>query len=351
MSIYDDLMKINVDKRKGVNLLFSPVAMEVILKMIDSNLSESNNPFLKYKNFKDSTKYANFYEYLKKNQDVNKFIKMGTKVFYSHETKLKDNVDKIVDDALLTRNDYEMINFGNDRIGEIITNYVYHVTAKRIDSTFFMHPLWKEVRIFVINALQLSIPFNCGFEKCASEKFYLFNNKEINVQMMSCNKKIKLIKYEKKIIVQIPLSVENFNMVIVLSKDSKYVFNTSEVLNAVEKEKEFKNIALYLPIFSLDSNINIEQSLIDIGFKGLFGSMASNLLNSSEQLYISSIMHMTNMNLGINGINTMEKKGECKVNMDEKFCVNSPFYCLVYYLPKSQNAEPIVLQYAYINKP
>ncbi len=154
-------------------------------------------------------------------------------------------------------------------------------------------------RLVITNAIYFNVLWQNNFDEKQTKnaKFYLTNDKSIDVKMMGNNEKLNYYEDNKVQIVEIPYNGKSISMLIILPKSSMDISSDKKLFNITNYNKWNKNISekkvqIYLPKFKIASSFDLNNTLIDMGMPLAFSKEADfSKITGTNDLRIDKVKH------------------------------------------------------------
>jgi serpin B len=350
-------------KKQSENIIFSPAGITSAIAM--TYVGAKNNTFNEISNI--------FYF----NDDLNTFSKDYTNLLKIKEIEKSElslyNANSLwIQNELSLNKDFLNINkqyflsslhftdFTNEsELSRLkINKWVEENTNKKIKNLLQANTIDNSTRLVLVNALYFKGAWQNKFdkEKNTSENFQVGKNEFIEATFM--NRSINSWYYEDKDaqIVDIPYSDENISLMIIMPKSYKKIKKFEKkvsyeyYINYIQN-KERKQIDLSLPKFSIESDYDLNKTLLEMGIKDAFSNKADfSGITDQEKLFISNVIHKANITVDEDGTEATAATAVIMakmffINAEVKINVNKPFiYILrnntdncIYFMGKIKN--------------
>ena len=338
---FEFIKKLNL-RNKGKNLLVSPIGIEILLSLCSNGAEGLTQKemikILKYKNVDEVNSNANK---IIDELDKNDVVKIANGIL----TKIHPN-DKFIIKGL---NDYksnidELKNYNN------VNKWVLNKTNGKIKK--IIDHLSPDVMMVLLNAIYFEAFWKIQFDinHTYNKEFYNIGGSKENIDLMFLRGE-KLSYYENDDLKAVKLDYnipdDSINAIAVLPKNEKFLeqsindlienlddnlfYNIVENLN---KESSITKVNLYLPKFELEYDINLNETLKDLGMLKAFERDAEfQGISSKLKLFINKILQKNYINVNEKGTQActaseLEIMLESYLTKDETakdFIANRPF--------------------------
>lgn len=180
-----------------------------------------------------------------------------------------------------------------------INSWVEENTNDKITNLLKPSSISNSTRLVLVNALYFKGSWDKQFkEKYNTQSNFQTGKKEFQERTFM-NTEINSWYYEDKYaeIIDIPYSDGKFSLMIILPKQYKRLKKiekklNNEYYNIYSTNKKRKRIKLSLPKFEIETDIDLNNTLISMGIKDAFNSSADfSGITTQEKLYISKVLH------------------------------------------------------------
>lgn len=229
-----------------------------------------------------------------------------------------------------------------------INSWVEDKTNNKIKNLLKPSAITNETRLVLVNALYFKGPWDKQF----NEKNNTIDDFQIRPEVFNkvtfMNTTLSTWYYEDKYaqIVDIPYSDSKFSLMIIMPKSffklrrfENKIFNYEYYMN-YNANKVRKGVKLSIPKFDIESDFDLNETLIKMGVKDAFsGSADFSGITSKEQLVISNVIHKAKIIVNEEGTEAAAATAvimrKTSMLLDEvKFKVNKPF---IYILRNNEN--------------
>ena len=192
------------------------------------------------------------------------------------------------------------MNFSDPATVTAINNWVNNKTHGKITEVIdTIDPL---TLMFLINAIYFKGTWQYEFdkEKTADASFYLMGGETVNCRMMHVESDLSYYADDQVQIVDLPYGEGTFSMTIILPRNSDDLH--SLIMNLDKTQWEYyinqlntSSVGLELPKFKLEYKLIMNHALSQMGMADAFDPSQANFnrINRQLQLYISSVLHKT----------------------------------------------------------
>ncbi|OAF71093.1 hypothetical protein A3Q56_01128 [Intoshia linei] len=357
MELYDELINRNIRKNPDINIMFSPVMMDVIVFML--HYADGNQDWLqKFDKFKnDKTEYISLSTLKKISAEIADELKFdfnyGNKIYYSNNTKLKKGyLSKMQEIFGLGSELYEIVNFlKKDETMKKVNDFVTECSNNKLDPKKYTYMLFDVVPLMFFNILHYTVRFQNVFNS-KNNRIGLFHTslEQLEQTEFMITSSYLCVDFEKSL-VQIPTIVDGLSLLVYQPRNGKKLV-MKELFYSLNNMK-FEHVTLELPKFFLKSHFNIEESLIDAGIN-FCGTMANNQLESKTDLYVYNTMHLVNLKVNEYGLNMDQSIHQImddnkQIRDFNHIVIDHSFHCFVLF--QQTHTNPMVLVYSYIDNP
>ncbi|XP_044765721.1 serine protease inhibitor 77Ba-like [Coccinella septempunctata] len=228
---------------------------------------------------------------------------------------------------------------------ELINNYVAKATNNRIVE-FISQSDVKDAEIFLTSTLYFKGDWTYPFNKTATMKKPFFNEKGEEIgeaDMMFLSASVAFLRLEALKAQAVLLPYGNgakMSMVIILPLKGASITEVLELVNKMEMrtiieklkeaEQQFidEDVNVFLPKFSISSDLNMNVVLDKMGLKEVFDSQKADLLNMVNQyLYVSRLIQKAEIDVDEEGTIAAAASGAAVTYKQQtpKFNANRPF--------------------------
>ncbi len=164
--------------------------------------------------------------------------------------------------------------------------------------------------MFLINAIYFKGTWLYRFDSTATKQnpFYVSNSNSVNCMLMNQKDSLNYYSTDQYQAVELPYGNGDFKMLLILpassndindfidEMDENYWENT---LNNMKKEE----VNLWLPKFKLSYNIEMKNTLSDMGMGSIFNADLADLskIRKEKDIYVTGVIHKTYINLDEEG--------------------------------------------------
>jgi len=339
-------------KNKNENFILSPFSISSAMAMTyagskNNTLSEISKTFYFNQNLKDFHKdFNNLYS-----SNHNKKSKVQ---FYSaNSIWIHKNLNLKADYLSINKQFYSGTAFFEDfqnnpeksRIN--INGWVEKNTNKQISNLLKPSDITQSTRLVLVNALYFNGSWDKQFkeEQNTTENFQISRKKFEKKTFM--NTAVNTTYYEDKIaeIININYVDSRYSMMIIMPKSFKKMRKLEKTLSyeyymKIDEEGVNQRINLSIPKFKIETDINLNEILQNMGINDAFNSSADfSGITSEEKLYISNVVHKAKIEVSENGTEAaaatavvMRKTAFLPAQVDIK--INRPF---IYFIRNTEN--------------
>ncbi len=239
----------------------------------------------------------------------------------------------------------EELNFNDPETVDYINGWVSDKTHNKIPTILDVIP--SEVIMYLMNAIYFNGTWTREFnpDKTAKQPFYLQNDNEMTVDMMSLSDTLPYFETESFQAVDIPYGNGHFSMTILLPRDG---IDINTLLSEMDYTAwlqwmdsfETQNGLLEIPKFSLTFKMRLNEILKMMGMgiafnRALadFSGISQEVYDSGERLYISEVLHKTFVRVDEEGTEaaavTSVSMGATSAPSGFYMIINSPFLCVI----------------------
>jgi len=193
----------------------------------------------------------------------------------------------------------ESLDFSKvDESKRIINQWVSDKTKGRIPK--IVEGISNDHVMFLINAVYFKGKWKFKFQKesTSEENFYLTNGTSIATSMMKQSAELMYFSAESCSGIAMPYGNEHFQMVVILPNEGVDISTVVDrlddqtwnfYLNSVNQ----RGVEVWLPRFTFESKLKLNEPLMDLGMKKAFTSGADLSKIGPGNLYISKVQHNT----------------------------------------------------------
>lgn len=162
-------------------------------------------------------------------------------------------------------------------------------------------PLSADIAMLLINAIYFNGKWKYEFDEANTSDmpFYPEDGPEVSVPMMNQELTVKINSQAEFMLLELPYGQGNYVMDILLPKDGYTSPDIISMLNAEDWNNWINNmyetsIDLYMPRFSYEYKVTLNDILSDMGMGIAFSPYDADFSNIAEQdLFISKVLHQT----------------------------------------------------------
>ncbi len=337
----------NIDSRySGDNLIFSPLSICYALAMTYNGAGSTTRQAIQHTLCLDSltsgeinSSYSTLTDFLLSLDNLTK-IDIANGVWYYNKYKVKDSFRDSIKSYY--KGETSGLDFSDPASDNVINDWVNEKTNGKI--TDMVHNIPSYAVMYLINAVYFRSDWEVQFDKNLTKKenFFLDNGETTQVNMMDCLKpKLWLTENDEVTLVDIPYGNGQFALSVIMPTGTK---NLGDLMDLISEDayKNWLNSAdsvtreLELPKFSIESDINLDSVLWDMGMKIAYSNNAdfSNLFNEDLPLAITSVLHKAKIEVDEEGTeaaaSTSVEIGLTALPVSEKIIVNRPFLYILH---------------------
>ncbi|OAF66017.1 hypothetical protein A3Q56_06226 [Intoshia linei] len=152
----------------------------------------------------------------------------------------------------------ERINFyKNDHAIKSINEYIFNATNRRISQFLLLENITSDAKLVLVNMLNFSCRFKIPFseENTTTYSFLRRNGTYTRLKTMFVENYFYYVSSKTWDMVEIPLEVEQFTLLIALPKQNIDI-NQEQINEYFEENKYFNLLQLYLPRFNVSNCID-----------------------------------------------------------------------------------------------
>ncbi|RZB41080.1 leukocyte elastase inhibitor-like, partial [Asbolus verrucosus] len=347
----DLLKETSTEPNSPPNLIISPYPIWTLLSIIDEGARGNTATQLENvlripgspnkNNFRyDFTNMSNILAI--KDQDVN--LDVYNSIFTTATQKLKSEFQDV------SKNFYKVnvqpIDFQNSkRASEVINKYVSQATRNRI-TNFISPDDLTNAQIFIVSALYFKGTWMIPFNKSNTFRDTFYDEKQNKLGEVDMMYHMGFFPYSRidsirGYAVELPYGKgDKMSMIVILPyKDqtianmlqamSKLPFQTiMDMLDKAKIDFEGEDVKVYLPRFSVKSDLTLNRVLDKMGIQDVFDEATADLLNMFPHfLYISRLIQRAEIDVTEEGTVASAAAGATIINKSPppKFLANKPF--------------------------
>jgi len=292
-----------VKGEKGENTVMSPFSVSTVMAMVGAGARGNTlAQITEGMKFKDQEQllsgYSELLPFLKSNDNFT--LETANSAFvmanYNLVQEYQDSMHKHFHIGL------QSTDFGdNVKAAGLINDWVKDFTKEKIQDLFQPDSFSQDTRLVLVNAIYFkgdwADKFNPKFtEKC---EFFTQSDQSTEVDMMVKEAKFWTANMNGFSMVELPYKGDRIVMQILLPnkgygetgfQDIGDSLNLQIMEEEFEKEREFDKIKLYLPKFKIESEIPLNNVLIELGMSDMFSTVADLTgIDRSGLLYVSEV--------------------------------------------------------------
>ena len=345
------LKQINDTEAKDKNLFFSPFSISMALGMTLNGANGTTKEAMldalelsgmsmddinsSYKYLIDNLKpldpdvvfnIANSIWYRQDYSILSDFIQLNRDHFYAEISPLDFNKSE---EAKNTINNW-VKDKTNGKIEEIVD---------KISPSSFM---------FLINALYFNANWTYQFDKSDTKELDFYLADDVTTSTPFVHQKMEAKSFSNDLLhaIELPYGEGNFSMVVMVPQYGKNVddivseFSISNWNNWLAAMTEIEDLEIYLPKFSYEYDIELEEILTNMGMGIAFSSQADfSGINPDLALYISKVKHKAFVDVNEEGTEAAAVTSvEINYTSISQFAANKPFL----YFIKERNTQAIL---------
>ena len=339
-----DLLKQTIVDSKETNVFISPLSVSIALGMAWNGANGDTKAEMETALKMNGMSADDINGYYKIMQTSLPEIDPTTKLSIANSLWYKTGFE-VKSDFLKVNADYfnayiKELDFSQAWAVDTINNWCSKKTNKMIPTVLTEIP--ENIRMYLINAVYFKGIWRKKFDKADTNEAIFTNeaNKEVKVNMMYQKDTFTYISDNYAQYLDMPYGNKAFSMTVILPNDGK---TTADVLNYLTVEKwnslienmSIKEVEVYFPRFSNKNNFILNNELQNMGMKLAFTDAADFSKISSIPLLISSVAHLTKIEVTEEGTEaaavTVISVGVTSVGPTETpvFRVNKPFVIII----------------------
>ncbi len=328
------------------NLIFSPLSIDYALAMTYNGAGSATAEAIRHTLSLDSlttdqmnSSFQTLTDFLLSLDNLTS-IDIANSVWYSDKYNVRDSCRN----AIITYYNGETtgLNFSDPSSKNIINDWVSEKTNGKI--TKMVDNIPGNAVMYLVNAVYFKADWEVQFDKNLTKKenFYMDDGQVIQVNMMDCKKpKLLLERNDNFTLVDIPYGNGQFALTVLMPAGSENINALMDMMTE-ENYKDLLNSAdsaqleLELPKFTIESDLNLDSVLWDLGMKIAYSDSAdfSNLFQDNLPLAITSVLHKAKMEVDEEGTeaaaSTSVTIGTSVAVPEEKIVVNRPFLFIIH---------------------
>lgn len=340
-----------LEKGAEENWVYSPVSMELAFAMLYAGArGETSTELEKFFQFSDQatthTETKRLLDVLAaaaKSDDVE--LRAANRLWIQQQFPVKKEFIE------LTREFYraapELVNFGEnpDAIREAINQWVETLTADRIQNLLPEGSVEALTRLILVNALYFKSPWASTFEVAATQEqdFRVPSGETIQVPMMYQTGSFRGKDVDGLSLIELPLKDRRLSFLVILpdwgegidaSTLQKRIHQGDFTLNPQDWDRT--GTTLSLPRFRVESELNLNTLMGDMGVKKLFSASQANLTGIADEgdLFVSGAFQKAFIEVVEGGVEAAAAtaiviRATSMPMFERTFSVNRPFYYAV----------------------
>ncbi|XP_017768978.1 PREDICTED: serine protease inhibitor 3/4-like isoform X3 [Nicrophorus vespilloides] len=299
MKLYEEVVK----QVKG-NVIYSPISVHTILSLLhQGSTGKIANDMQRVLGIPEkSFSAAGFQELMTSLNGVqNITLEMANKVFVMEGCKLNPTFKEV---ALKSFNaGADEVNFAeNQKAASTINGWVEEKTKDKIKNLIDPNALNSLTRMVLVNAIYFKGDWAKKFNKnnTTKQKFYTSTTDSVEVDMMHMKDKFfygEKADLDAKVL-SIPYLNQDVSLVVVLPNDVDGIEELEKKLinydmSNLTKDNYKMEVELSLPKFKIETTIDLNQPLKNIGLDKMFAvseDLSGLLSNPNEPLYVSKVI-------------------------------------------------------------
>ena len=231
-------------------------------------------------------------------------------------------------------------NMGSRDLNELYRNWINELTDNLLKDQISELSLSKETVFSIVSTVNFAAKWTCGFDKKDTDQgvFYSPSGNK-NVSYMKGSFDERAYWGEKFTAVYLPLAQRDYGMTIILP-DKQYtateLLEDSETMELILNRNEYENkkdilINATIPKFDINSTIDLESGLKEMGITDVFDKNASGISNLTDKDRLKfKAMHGARVIIDEEGCKavsyvTMEEVGSRTPDEEMDFVVDRPF--------------------------
>lgn len=234
----------------------------------------------------------------------------------------------------------EPLDFSSRKAPSVMSKWVEDHTSGRVDAQ--VPALLPTASMYMVSATYLKGYWTFPFpkESTAPGTFYLKDNEEVIVPMMFTDQATyRYFQDDHKTLVDIPYGNKQFSMTILMPHQGDSVTNllsdiSSKSIDQDLEQADTLDYHLYLPKFSISSQIALKEPLSKLGIKEAFSAQAdfSGILNdSTAHISVADMIHHAGIEVNESGTQTVLPRvaAASTASTNPVVRVNRPFVFLI----------------------
>nr|XP_050844522.1 antichymotrypsin-2-like isoform X2 [Vespula vulgaris] len=290
-----------VGKGNSGNLITSPLSASIALSMAAyGSRGDTEKEFKQVLHLPEESVarsgYSNLIGTLNNVKDVE--LRLANKIFINKQFTVKPSFQELTQSAFLSTS--ENLDFSqNLQAAGTINQWVEEQTNKRIKDLIKPDKINGATAMVLVNAVYFKGNWKTKFDPkfTKNEPFHVTKNEVINVPTMYMSGKFKyaeLTELNAKLL-ELPYKGEEFSMVIIMPNDIDGLPQLEEKLPQHDigelLKKAYKTeVMLHLPKFKIESTLNLNGHLQNLGIKEAFSQSANFKGISDVELKISDVV-------------------------------------------------------------
>jgi len=180
---------------------------------------------------------------------------------------------------------------------QTINNWVSDQTKEKIQDLIPEGVLDAAVRLVLTNAIYFNGKWVLPFEKkdTHDEPFTLLDGSTVDVPMMSQTEMFKYAEGDGYQAVELPYRDSNMAMLFVLPEAGRFeeieAAFSAESVTAITEGLTPQLVKLFVPKFTFESEIDLSETLIQMGMPAAFGNADFSGMTGGRDLFISDVLH------------------------------------------------------------
>ncbi|XP_047344055.1 antichymotrypsin-2-like isoform X7 [Vespa velutina] len=315
-----------VGKENRGNLITSPLSASIALSMAAyGSRGETEKEFKQVLHLPEEsvarTGYSNIISTLNAVKDVE--LRLANKIFINKQFSVKPSFQELTQSAFLSAS--QNLDFSqNIQAADTINQWVEEQTNKRIKDLINPSNVNGGTAMVLVNAVYFKGNWKTKFDPklTKNEPFHVTKNEIINVPTMSMTGNFKyaeLTELNAKLL-ELPYKGEEFSMIIIVPNDIDGLAELEEKLPQYDigelLKKAYKTeVQLHLPKFKIESSLNLNQNLKNLGIKEAFSQSANFEGISDIELKISDVVQKAFIEVNEEG---SEAAGASGINIEDR---------------------------------
>ncbi|XP_073811636.1 uncharacterized protein [Musca autumnalis] len=298
--LFRELFKSNGQK----NIIYSPFSIHSCLAMTrmgaDGQTASEMDQGLRVNGQLPEHVAENYHKLLAKYED-GKMLKIANKIYVKEHTVLQDDFKNVLWEKFFSMP--ETINFVHTKeAAETINKWVESKTDNKIHNLISPSVLGEDTHLVLVSAIHFKGEWKTKFdpEYTSDHDFYIDEKTSVKVPMMVTeDDRFEYADLNDLDCSAVRLPYENSDLsMLVLLPNSRTGLRALEEklrnvsLKSLQSKLSKQHVEVFLPKFQAEFEINLQEPLMNMGIKQMFGRADfSKMKKSSKPLYISSAVH------------------------------------------------------------